>query len=193
MAGVPSPEAYTVEWTVSGSGVAPRWDDQPVRRNRPLTGRDALVALALFWTVGACLLVASWRSAVAEDRVREAPTCSESQLFTATECRITLDGTMTSLTSDRAEMDVGGRHVSATVTISGTIPDMSGVPVRVTLYRGKPMHIEGQDLKIDTDDAPARSYTDFRNVGMFFLIGGALLVGANVLIGSIGRRRATPR
>jgi hypothetical protein len=156
--------------------------------SRPLTGRPALAALALFWTVGAWLLVASWRSAVAEDRVREAPTCSESQLFTATECRITLDGTMTSLTSGRAEMDVGGRHVSTTVTIAGTIPDVSGVPVRVTLYRGKPIHIDGQDLKIDTDDAPTR-HTDFRNAGMFFIIGGTLLVGANVL-GSIGRRHA---
>ncbi len=90
-------------------------------------------------------------------------------------------------------MDIGGRRGSATVTISGTIPDVSGVPVRVTLYRGKPVHIDGQDLKIDTDDAPASSHTDFRNAGMFCLIGGALLVGANVLIGSIGRRRATPR
>lgn len=100
-----------------------------------------------------------------------------------------LDGTMTSLTSDWAEMDVGGRHVSATVTISGTIPDVRGVPVRVTLYRGKPIHIDGHDLKIDTDGTPASSHTDFRNAGMFFLIGGAVLVGANVLIGSIGRRR----
>lgn len=123
---------------------------------------------------------------------REAPTCSGSQLFTAMECRITVDGTMTSLTSDRAEMDVGGRHVSATVTISGTIPDVSGVAVRVTLYRGKPIRIDGQDLKIDTDNAPASSHTDFRNAGMFFLIGGALLVGANVFIGSIGRGQATP-
>lgn len=161
--------------------------------NRPLTGRKALAALALFWTVGACLLVASWRSAGAEDRVRDAPTCSEGQLFTATECRITLDGTMTSLTSDRAEMDVGGRHVSANVTLSGTIPDVSGAQVRVTLYRGKPIHIVGQDLKIDTDDAPATSHRDFLNAGLFCLIGGGFLVGANVLIGSIGRRRATPR
>lgn len=161
--------------------------------NRPVTGRAALAALALFWTVGAFLLLASWRSAVAEDRVREAPTCSESQLFTATECRITLDGTMTSLTSDRAEMDLGGRRVSASVTIAGTIHDASGVPVRVTLYRGKPIHIDGQDLKIDTDDAPTSSHTNFRNAGMFFIIGGALLVGVNVLIGSIGQRRATPR
>lgn len=61
--------AYTVEWTVFGGNVASRKDDQPVWRNGPLTGRQALAALALFWTVGACLLVASWRSAVAEDRL----------------------------------------------------------------------------------------------------------------------------
>jgi hypothetical protein len=161
--------------------------------NGPLTGRAALAALTLFWTVGACLLLASWRSAEVEDRVREAPTCSESQVFTAAECRITLDGTMTSLTSDRAEIGLGGHHVSASVTIAGTIPDVSGMPVRATLYRGKAIHIDGHDLNIDTDDAPTSSHMNFRNAGMFFIIGGALLVGANVLIGSVGQRRGTPR
>ncbi len=161
--------------------------------NRPVTGRAALAALALFWTVGACLLLAAWRSAVAEDRFREAPTCSESQLFTAAECRITLDGTMASLSSNRAELDLGDRHVSASVTIAGTIPDVSGMTVRATLYRGKVIHIDGHALDIDTDDAPASSHKNFRSAGMFLIIGGALLVGANVLIGSIGQRRGTPR
>jgi hypothetical protein len=161
-------------------------------RRRPLTGRAALAALALLWTIGACLLVAAWRSAVAQDRVRNAPTCSENQVFTPTECRTTLDATMTSLSSEQADMDIGGRHVSTAVMISGHIPDLTGQPVRVTLYRGKPIHIDGQDLNIDTKDAPATNHTDFLNAGMAVLIGGTLLTGFNVLIGSITQGRTTP-
>jgi hypothetical protein len=148
--------------------------------------------LALFWTVGACFLLAAWRTAVAEDRVRQAPICSQSQLFTAADCQITRDGTMTSLTSSRAEIDLGGHHVSASVRIKGTISDVSGMPVRATPYRGRVVHIDGHDLNVDTDDSPTSNLTFFRELGMFFIIVGALLVGANVLIGSIGQGRGTP-
>lgn len=161
--------------------------------NRPFTVRDALAAVAIFWTVGACLLVAAWRSGVAEDRAHRAPTCSEGQAFKPVECQITIDGTMTGLTHDRAEMDVGGRRATARVTLSGEISDVRGVPVRVTLYRGKVIHIEGQRLKIDTDDAPASSHTALRNIGMFFIVGGAVLAGVNLLLGSIRRRWAAAR
>lgn len=110
---------------------------------RPVTGRVPLAALALFWTVGALFLVASWPSAVVDDRVRQAPTCSQSQLFTSADCQVTLDGTMTALTSNRAKMDIAGHHISANVTIARQLPEVAGLPVRVTFYRGEPMHIEG--------------------------------------------------
>ncbi|WP_426513424.1 hypothetical protein ACPPVO_24135 [Dactylosporangium sp. McL0621] len=149
--------------------------------------------MAIFWTVGACLLLAAWRSGVAEDRARHAPTCPEGQAFTPAECQITFDGTMTGLTHDRAEMDVGGRRATAKVTLSGEISDVRGVPVRVTLYQGKVIHIEGQRLKIDTGDAPATNHTNLRNFGMFCIVGGAALAGANLLLGSGRRRRAAAR
>lgn len=151
--------------------------------NRPVTGRAALAVLALFWTVAALLLVASWRSAVAENRARQAPTCFESQLFTSAECQITLGGTMTGLTHQQAKVEVSGRNISANVTLAGRLPAVAGVPVRVTFYRGEPIHIEGRQLKIDTTRAPSSSRETFRTIGMFFLVGGALLVGVNVLFG----------
>jgi hypothetical protein len=162
-------------------------DDKPVWGKRPVTGRAALAALALFWTVGAVLLVMSWHSAAAENRVRRAPTCSQRQLFTSAECQITLDGTMTVLTSREAKMDVSGRDISANVMIVGQLPNMTGRPVMVTFYRGEPIHIEGRQLNIDTNAAPSTSHTNFRNAGMFLLIGGAIIVGINVLVGFIRR------
>ena len=164
-----------------------RWDYGPVWGNKPVTGRAALAVLAVFWTVGAILLVASWRSAVAEERARQAPTCSESQLFTSAECQITLPGTMTRLTHEQAKMDVNGRHVSASVTLAGQLSDVAGLPVQVTFYRGEPIHIEGWDLTIDTNRAPSSSRETFRGIGMGFLILGTVLVGVNVLLGAIAR------
>jgi hypothetical protein len=148
--------------------------------------------LVLFWTVGAVCLAASWWSAVAEDRIREAPTCSESQLFTSANCRITLDGTMISRTHDLVEVYVGGRQVSAAVTLKGELYDVSGMPVRVTLYRGEPIHIAGKDLEINPDGSPAHNRTHFLLFGMASLIGGTLLVGVNALNQSIDRRQVTP-
>ena len=78
-----------------------------VRGDGFVTARRALVGLALFWTVGAALLVASWFSATVQDRFQHAPTCSQSQLFTSADCRVTLDATMTALTYGQAAMDVG--------------------------------------------------------------------------------------
>jgi hypothetical protein len=148
-----------------------------------LTPRRALAAYALLWTVGALLLLAAWRSAVAEDRIRTAPICSESQIFTSTECRITLDATMTSLTSTRAELDVGERHVSAAVRLAGPTSGASGVPVRVTIYRGQPIHVEGSKFNFDTEASPTTQREDFLNFGLVVLIGGNVLVSINLLIG----------
>jgi hypothetical protein len=148
----------------------------------------ALAALLMFWAVGAVLLAAASRSAAEENRVRQAPTCSQSQLFTSADCQVTLDGTMTSLTSDLAEMDVSGHHTSAAVTISSQISDVAGLPVRVTFYLGEAIHVEGSLLKIDTDASPSTDHTNLRNGGMFFLIGGTILVIVNVLFGSFAKR-----
>jgi hypothetical protein len=157
------------------------WGDEPV------TARKVLAALAVVWTVGVAFLVASWFDATAQNRVRHAPTCSQSQLFTSADCRVTLDATMTALTDGHAAMDIGERHVSADVTLNGQLPDVVGLRVQVTLYRGEPVHVEGSGLKIDTNAAPATGVGEARFFGLACLIGGTFLVGTNALLGSVRR------
>jgi hypothetical protein len=150
------------------------------------TVRKALLTLAVFWTVGAVLLVASLYGSVGLDRFRSAPTCSPSQAFTSADCRITVDATLTALTRDQVAMDVDGRHISTGVFLHGQLPDnVAGVPVRVTVYRGVVVHVEGGDLNFDTGAAPVNRVGNLRFAGLFFLIGGAFLVGLNALIRSV--------
>jgi len=156
------------------------------------TARKALLALAGFWTFGVVMLVGSLFGSVELDQFRSAPTCSPSQVFTSADCRITVDATLTSLTREQVVMDVDGRNVSPQVRLHGQLPDnVAGLPVRVTFYRGVAVHVEGGDLNFDTDGAPVNRVNDFRFAGLFFLIGGTFLVGANALIQSV--RRADSR
>jgi hypothetical protein len=169
----------------AGLWVAPGYDHGPVSGDG-FTARKALLALAGFWTVGVVMLVGSLFGSVGLDRFRHAPTCSPSQVFTSADCRIAVDATLTALTREQVAMDVDGRHVSTEVKLHGQLPDnLAGLPVRVTFYRSVVVHIEGGDLNFDTDAAPVNRVNDFRFAGLFFLIGGTFLVGANALIRSV--------
>ena len=96
------------------------------------------------------------------------------------------DDGSTALTREQVAVDVDGRHVSAEVRLHGQLPEnVAGLSVRVTFYRGVAVHIEGGDLNFDTDGAPVNSVDDFRFAGVFFLIGGTFLVGADALIRSV--------
>ncbi|MEV6349688.1 hypothetical protein [Actinoplanes sp. NPDC051851] len=149
------------------------------------TMRRALLALAGFWTVGVLMLVGSRYGSSGLDRFHDAPTCSPAQTFTATDCRATVGATLTALTNSQATMDVDGRRVSAGLTLHGQLPgDAVGQTVRVTLYRGTVVHLEGAGLNVDTDDTPVDHTGDFRLAGLFLLIGGTILVGAGTLIRS---------
>ncbi|WP_436532973.1 hypothetical protein [Actinoplanes sp. HUAS TT8] len=154
--------------------------------------QGALALLSLFWMVGAGFLLASWRSGVAEQRVRDAPVCSGDP-FTSAPCRVTLDATMVALSSGSAQMTVGGRDVTAVVSLSGEIDDVRGRPVRVTLYRGKVIHVDGDRLNFDTDAAPATHHTNFRNFGLFFIVGPALMIAFTLVWESVKERRAAGR
>jgi hypothetical protein len=155
--------------------------------NRPLTIREAAAVMAVFWTVGACLLVAAWRSGIAEQRASRAPLCAEGQAFTPTHCQVTLDGTMTGLTADKADVDIAGRHITAEVSLAGPKPDVSGVAVRVTMYQGKVIHIQGEQLNFDTEDAPPTHRSNLQNFGIAAILVGSLLAGGNVLLGLLQR------
>ena len=157
-------------------------------RRDSFTACKALLTLAGFWTVGVVMLVGSLFGSVGLDRFRNAPTCSPSQVFTSADCRITVDATATALTRGQIVMDIDGRQVSPEVNLHGPLPaNVAGLPVRVTFYRGVAVHVEGGDLNFDTAGAPVDRVNDFRAAGLFFLIGGTVLVGVNALIRS-GRR-----
>ncbi|BCJ47539.1 hypothetical protein GCM10010168_18970 [Actinoplanes ianthinogenes] len=156
------------------------------------TARKALLVLAGFWAVGVVLLVGASFGSVGVERLRDAPACPADQVFTPAYCRITVDATVTALTSDQITMDVGGRRVAPEVYLHGTLPDrVAGLPVRVTIYRGAAVHVQGGTLNFDTADAPADHVDELRAAGLFFLIGGAVLVGVNALVRT--RRRADLR
>ena len=143
--------------------------------------------MAVLWTVGACLLVAAWRNGIAEQMASRAPVCAEGQAFTPTPCQVTLDGTMIGLTTHKADVDVAGRHITAEVSLSGPKTDVSGVAVRVTMYQGKVIHIQGERLNFDTEDAPATHHSNLLNSGIGVILLGSFLAGGNVLLGLLQR------
>lgn len=98
---------------------------------------------------------------------------------------------MTAVTREQIVMDVNGRRVTAEMDFHGPLPDAAaGLPVRLTIYRGVAVHIEGGDLNLDSLGAPVNSANDLRFAGLFFLLSGTVLVGANAL--SRSTRRAEP-
>lgn len=157
-------------------------------RGDNFTPGKALLVLAGFWTAGVVMLVASLYGSVGLDHFRHAPTCSPSQVFTSANCRITLDATVTALTREHVALDVHGRQISPEVDLHGPLSDNeAGLPVRVTFYQGLAVHIQGGDLNFDTAAAPVDHVDELRAAGLFFLIGGTLIVGVNALI-QFGRR-----
>jgi hypothetical protein len=147
-----------------------------------------MLALAGFLTVGAMLLVGSLFGSVGPDRFRHAPMCSPSQVFTSAYCRIAVDATVTAVTRREIVVDVDGRRVTAEMNFHGPLPGTAaGAPVRVTIYQGVPVHIEGGGLNHDTPGAPADRVGELRVAALLFLIGGPVLIGAGALRHS-GRR-----
>lgn len=141
----------------------------------------ALPVLALSWIIGIAMLVASPFGAIDQDRFRHANTCSQSELFTSANCRITVDATMTALTREQASLVVGGRQVLAEVMLHGPLTGVTGLAVRATFYQGILVHIQGGELNFDTAAAPENHVDDLRFGGLFFLIAGTFVVGLNVL------------
>ena len=73
------------------------------------------------------------------------------------------------------------------ITFGGLVPEVAGTAVKVTLFRGRPVHVEGPQLRFDSDDAPGAYGGFFRNVGSFFIVFGTLAGGANLII-ALARR-----
>lgn len=128
-----------------------------------------------FWAVGGSLLLASWRSGVAAEQARDAPICAHNQVFSGAQCRATVTGMLTKFTGSEMDVTVDGRSISADVTISGQLPGTSpAIPVEVTIYRGRVVHVESEtNLSVDTDAAPNTKSGNYRNFGFCFLGFGA--------------------
>jgi hypothetical protein len=130
-----------------------------------------------FWVVGGSLMLASWRSGVAAERVRDAPICAHSEVFSGADCRATVAGELTKFTHNRMDVTVDGRSITSDVTISGQLPGTSpAIPVEVTIYRGRMIHVEGEaNLSVDTDAAPSTKSWTYRTFGICFLVFGTAL------------------
>lgn len=128
----------------------------------------------VFWVVGGSLLLASWRTGVTAERARHAPICAHSEVFSGADCQITIAGKLTKFTSGEMDVTVDGRSISSAVTISGPLPHIPpAIPVEVTFYQGRVIHIEGEtDLSVDTDAAPSTNSWNYRNFGICFLVFG---------------------
>jgi hypothetical protein len=132
-----------------------------------------------FWLIALPLLLLGWRSSVDAERARNAPECTESQVFSKTYCSITLPGTITKITSSELVVTVAGRSISSAVTLAGNLPHTPhGIPAQVTIYRGKVIHVENETpLFVDTNAAPSTKAVNYSAYGAFFLVGGLLLGG----------------
>lgn len=136
--------------------------------------RGAVAMLVTCCVLGAGLLTLSWRSGVEGERRQAAPECAQSQVFTRAKCRAEVDGTFTSLTRDRVEVDVDGHHLVMDTVSMREVPPLTGRTARVTLYRGVPIHIEGDHLSINAEDSPADGRYFFGFFGVFCCFAGML-------------------
>ncbi|MEV4141659.1 hypothetical protein AB0J72_57070 [Dactylosporangium sp. NPDC049742] len=144
----------------------------------PMSVRHAVLTLVATLLLGGCLLLLAWQSDIKDQQRRTAPPCAPSQVFTQAKCRAELDGTVTSITRDRVEVDVDGHALGMDITISQQVPAVTGHPVRVTLYRGAPVRVVGDHLNVGPQDTPANNRNIFGFLGLLFPAGGvvALLV-----------------
>ncbi len=136
--------------------------------------RHAVWTLVVTLVLGGCLLLLAWRSDIQDRQRRTAPPCSPAQVFTTAACRAELDGTVTSLTRDRTELDVDGHHLVMDITISHDVPAVTGRPVRVTLYRGAPIRIEVDTFKFNQRDTPANDRAILIRCGLLCIAAGSL-------------------
>lgn len=150
-----------------------------------------LVLMAAAWIAAGCLLSASWYNARQNDRVWQARGCSEDEIFTTVPCRVTLVATVVRLTRSEAEFDVRGRRLLMPVMISGDMPATTGALVRVTLYGGVPIRLEGQRRHYDAVGSAAERANAYRFFGLFILVGS--LICTPIPIGSLWLRLASRR
>ena len=171
--------------------MASRWEYRYTRLGFGIPVTWPFVVLGMSWVLGAWLLVAVWHTGVAANQAHNAPVCTAEQVFTDTYCYDTLDGIILGLNHDQADVDVGNRQLTASVALDGPVEDVRGLPVRVTVYQGKVVHIKGSGLDVDAQDAPGANFGNYLIIGLFCVIVGPVLCGADLLL-HLRRRPPAP-
>jgi len=155
----------------------------------------ALIFLAVAWAAAGGFVLLGRATSAAAQRVRDAPECAPDETFTATPCQATLSGTVISLTHDEVDVDVDGRRITMPIQIVGQVSGAAGTRADVTMYRGKPIHVEGTGEKVDARDSPVQDSFDYFNVAFAIVWISTVLIGANVVgmwIVVRSRRKASP-
>jgi hypothetical protein len=162
-------------------------DNSIVKLSGPLPLLACLAPAVAGLAIGGLLMLGSWHFADARAGIDHAPTCADDQVFTTADCRATLDGTVVKLTHERLDLSVEGRQVAMVVSLGGETTGNEGVPVHVTFYRGKPIHVEGSSLYIDAEGSPATVSWNLSNAAWFFVIVGPIFTGISLVIWLIVR------
>ncbi|GAA1524633.1 hypothetical protein GCM10009827_046490 [Dactylosporangium maewongense] len=156
-----------------------------------LSLREACAVTVLACVTGGVLLGVAGHFSAADERIRTAPLCTAEQAFTPARCRFAFDGTVTDATGSRAGLDVWGRHYTVDAVIRGKPETHVGKAVRVTMYRGEPVRVEGASLVFDVDGTPASRADFWRNTGYVLLLAGVFGGGGSVVVALLTRPRKT--
>jgi hypothetical protein len=143
------------------------------------------------WAASAGFFLASdWKASEAQE-IWRGRTCTPGEYFTRAECRVALDGRVVKLTHNEVRLQVAGRELTMPVQIVGDVSDRDGTAVVVTLWRGRPIRVEGPALRAQAIDAPTKKNADYRIGGWFFLIAPPALAAANLLFSWVFDRYST--
>lgn len=147
-----------------------------------------MVGLAVIWSIAAYLFLSARQDTIDQDRLNLAPTCSDSEMFTPAQCRITVDGTIVALSYSDATIQIDGRQLPMKVSFAGTVP-ATPLPVQVTLYQGRPVRVDGLSLTIDAADSfAANARNDLMDAWVLAIAGplGIVLVSLPRIVERLG-------
>jgi hypothetical protein len=142
------------------------------RRAGPPRTRTLLVGLAFSWAVAGYLFLVARQDTINQERLNLAPICSASEMFTPAECRGTVDGTVVALSHSGATIQTDGRQLTMNLAFVGDVP-ATPLPVQVTLYRGRPVRLDGS-LTIDAADSFVADARDESMDGWILAVAGPL-------------------
>jgi hypothetical protein len=131
-----------------------------------------LVGLAFIWAIAGYLFLSARQDTINQERLNRAPICSEAEMFAPAECRSTVDGTVVTLSRTAATIQIDGRQLTMNLAFVGDVP-ATPLPVEVTLYRGRPVRLDGS-LTLDAADSFAANARNESMDGWILAVAGPL-------------------